>query len=144
MVWRCEGIHRPCLAFGEWIFQNRNINAKRIANRMKAPVAVLLATGAFAAFLAAQTASASGTVEGTVTNSVTGAGIDGASVALAGNKSGRYETTSDAGGHFRITGVAPGTYRPDVKKDGFASPTFDLNALLSSPGLRVGSDSDPV
>ena len=109
-------------------------------------IAVLIAAGAFAAvaFLAAQTAPPSGSVEGTVVNSVTGAGIEGASVVLAGNKAGRYEATSDVAGHFRITGVAPGTYRPDVKKDGFASPTFDLNILLSSPGLRVSSESDPV
>ena len=65
-------------------------------------------------------------------------------MVLAGNKSGRYETKSDAAGHFKITGVAPGTYRPDVKRDGFASPTFDLSTLLSTPGLRVASDSDPV
>ena len=107
-------------------------------------VAVLIATGSFAACSMAQDAPSGGTVEGTVINSVTGAGIGEASVVLAGNKSGRYETTSDAAGHFKITGVAPGSYRPDVKKDGFASPTFDLNTLLSSPGLRVAADGDPV
>jgi Carboxypeptidase regulatory-like domain len=107
-------------------------------------VAVLIATGSFAAFSAPQDAPSGGAVEGTVVNSVTGAGIAGASVVLAGNKSGRYEATSDAAGHFKITGVVPGTYRPDVKKDGFATPTFDLSTLLSSPGLRVTSDRDPA
>jgi hypothetical protein len=107
-------------------------------------VAVLIATGSFAACSMAQDAPSGGTVEGTVINSVTGAGIGEASVVLAGNKSGRYETTSDAAGHFKITGVAPGSYRPDVKKDGFASPSFDLSTLLSNPGLRVASNSDPV
>ncbi len=107
-------------------------------------VAVLIATGSFAAFSTAQDAPSGGAVEGTVVNSVTGAGIAGASVVLAGNKSGRYEATSDAAGHFKITGVAPGNYRPDVKKDGFASPAFDLSALLSNPGLRVATDRDPV
>ena len=111
---------------------------------MKVRIAILLATGCFAALSIAQDAPSGGAVEGTVVNSVTGAGIEGASVVLAGNKSGRYETKSDAAGHFRITGVAPGTYRPDVKKDGFASPTFDLSVLLSNPGLRVTADSDPV
>ena len=106
-------------------------------------VAALIATGTFAGFSVAQDRPPGGTVEGTVTNSITGAGIDGAAVVLAGNKSARYETTSDAAGHFKITGVAPGDYRPDVKKDGFASPTFDLSTLLSEPGLRVPSDRDP-
>jgi hypothetical protein len=107
-------------------------------------VAFLIGIGSFAAFSLAQDSTPGGTVEGTVINSVTGAGIDGASVLLAANGSGRYEAKSDAAGHFKITGVAPGSYRPDVKKDGFASPTFDLNTLLSNPGLRVASDRDPV
>jgi hypothetical protein len=108
------------------------------------PAAALIVAGSFAVFSLAQDAPSRGTVEGTVINTVTGAGIGGASVVLAGNRSGRYETTSDAAGHFKITGIAPGSYRPDVKKDGFASPSFDLNTLLSAPGLRVASDSDPV
>jgi hypothetical protein len=107
-------------------------------------VAVLIVTGSFATFSVAQDAPSGGIVEGTVINSVTGAGVGGASVVLAGNKSGRYETTSDAAGHFKITGIAAGSYRPDVKKDGFASPSFDLSSLLSNPGLRVASESDPV
>ena len=107
-------------------------------------VAILIAIESFAAFLVAQDAPPGGTVEGTVTDSVTGAGIGEASVVLAGNKSGRYETKSDAAGHFKITGIAPGSYRPDVKKDGFASPTFDLSSLLSNPGLRIASRSDAV
>jgi len=80
-------------------------------------VAVLIVAGSFATFSVAQDRPPGGSVEGTVFNSVTGAGIGGASVVLAGNKSGRYEATSDAAGHFKITGVAPGSYRPDVKKD---------------------------
>ena len=107
-------------------------------------VVVLIVTGSFAAYSVAQDALPGGIVEGTVINSVTGAGIGGASVVLAGNKSGRYEATSDVAGHFKITGVASGSYRPDVKKDGFASPSFDLSSLLSNPGLRIASDSDPV
>jgi hypothetical protein len=107
-------------------------------------VAVLIVTGSLAAFSVAQDAQSGGTVEGSVINSVTGAGIGGASVVLAGNKAGRYEATSDAAGHFRITGVASGSYRPDVKRDGFASPSFDLSTLLSNPGLRVASDRDPI
>ncbi|MBZ5632172.1 MAG: carboxypeptidase-like regulatory domain-containing protein [Acidobacteriia bacterium] len=105
-------------------------------------VAVLIALF-FAAFSAAQEAPG-GTVEGVVINSVTGAGIAGASVVLIANRSTRYETTSDAAGHFKITGMAPGSYRADVKKDGFAPPSFGLNSLLSNPGLRVASDRDPV
>ena len=69
--------------------------------------------------------------------SVTGASIDGASVVLTGNKSGRYETTSDAAGHFEIKGIAPGNYRPDVKKDGFTPPTFDLWRPPFEPGIAA-------
>jgi hypothetical protein len=100
--------------------------------------------GSLAEFSVAQDAQSGGIVEGSVINSVTGAGIGGASIVLAGNKSGRYEATSDAAGHFKIAGVAAGSYRPDVKKDGFASPSFDLGTLLSNPGLRVASENDPV
>jgi hypothetical protein len=106
-------------------------------------VAVLIAAGFFAAFSAAQDAPPGGAVEGTVVNSVTGAGIDGASVVLFGSQSTRYKATSDAAGRFKITGIAPGSYRTNVEKDGFAPPAFDLGTFLNS-GLRVASGSDPV
>jgi hypothetical protein len=106
-------------------------------------VAVLTAAGAFAAFSFAQDAPSGGIVEGTVVNSATGAGIGGASVVLFANPSPRYETTSDAAGHFKITGMTPGSYRTLVDKDGFAPPPLDLNPLSNS-GLRIAPGSDSV
>jgi len=103
-------------------------------------VAVLLA--AVAAFSIAQNTPPGGTVEGVVIDSVTGAGIGGASVVLRGNQSGKYETTSDVAGHFKITGIAPGNYRTTANKDGFWLP-LDLANFLSDPGFRVAS-GDPV
>ncbi len=97
---------------------------------------------ASAAFLAAQALPAGGAVEGMVLNSVTGAGIGGASVTLSGGPSARYETTSDAVGHFKITGITPANYRPTASKDGFASPPPDLRTFLKA-GLRV-DPGDPV
>jgi hypothetical protein len=106
-------------------------------------VAVLIVAGAFVAILAAQAPPPAGTVDGTVVNSVTGAGIGGASVSLSAGASARYQTTSDAVGHFKITGLSPGNYRATADKDGFASPPPELPFNLNG-GLRVASDSDPV
>src|SRR5579863_4840205 len=98
---------------------------------------------AFAPFSNAQAPPPVGAVEGTVLNSVTGAGIDGASVVLFAAQSNRYQTTSDAVGHFKITGIAPGNYRTAADKNGFAPPTPDLG-FFRGAGLHVGSDGDPV
>jgi hypothetical protein len=98
---------------------------------------------ALAAFSPAQDAPRGGTVQGTVLNSVTGAGISGAWVVLSANTSTRYETTSDASGHFKITGMSLGTYRARVEKDGFAPPATDLAFFLNA-GLLVASGTDPV
>jgi hypothetical protein len=106
-------------------------------------VAVLIAAASIATLVAAQSAPPGGTVQGTVTSTVTGAGIAGASVVLSANRSTRYETTSDASGHFKITGLAPGNYRTTVEKDGFSSPPPDL-AFFANSGLRIGSGTDPV
>lgn len=83
-----------------------------------------------------------GAVEGTVINSATGAGIGGAAVRLLAGPS-KYETTSDAVGRFKFSGVALGTYRPAVEKDGFSSPPPDLG-LAFNPPLRVASTSDAL
>jgi hypothetical protein len=107
------------------------------------PAAVLIATAVLATFSIAQDAPSSGAVEGTVVDSATGAGIAGASVVLTAPRSARYETTTDAAGHFTITGMSPGSYRASAEKDGFASPTPDLRLLLNS-GLRVAAGGEPV
>jgi hypothetical protein len=100
---------------------------------------------AAATLLTAQDAP-TGAVEGTVINPVTGAGIAGAKVVFSSGPRSQYESTSDATGHFRIAGMAPGTYRPSAEKDGFASPPLDfnpLNSLLVS-GVRVAAGPDPL
>jgi hypothetical protein len=99
----------------------------------------------FAAFAYAQDAP-TGAVEGTVINPATGAGIAGAKVVFSSGPRSQYESTSDATGHFRISGMAPGTYRPSAEKDGFASPPLDLNPLTSLlvSGVRVAAGPDPL
>src|ERR1700732_3896955 len=106
--------------------------------------AVLLTAIFFPAFSIAQDTPSSGAVEGTVVNAVTGAGIGGASVVLFGGPSHRYQATTDAVGHFKITDIAPGSYRTNVEKDGFAPPALDLASFLLGPGLRVAAGKDPV
>jgi hypothetical protein len=89
-------------------------------------VAILISAGCSQAFLAAQNAPASGAVEGTVVNSVTGAGIGGAYVELSVNRfTAGYHTTTDVAGHFRITGMPPGSYLIGARMDGFGSSTSD-------------------
>ena len=108
------------------------------------PAAVLIAGAVLAMFSVAQDAPSSGAVEGTVVNSATGAGIAEASVVLTVPRSARYETMTDATGHFKITSMSPGSYRASAEKDGFASPPPDLNTLLSNPGVRIAGGGDPV
>ncbi|HEY7335650.1 MAG TPA: carboxypeptidase-like regulatory domain-containing protein [Bryobacteraceae bacterium] len=108
------------------------------------PVAALAATGFVAALSIAQDAPVGGSVEGTVVNSATGAGIAGASVTFFGGPSSRYQATSDAVGRFKITGIAPGRYRTNAEKDGFASPAIDIAAFLSNPGISIAASPDPV
>jgi len=85
-----------------------------------------------------------GAVEGTVVNTATGAGISGASVTLHGNRSTLSAATSDAAGHFKITGVPPGEYFTTANKDGFAFSAPDLRSLLTNRGIHVAAAGDPV
>jgi hypothetical protein len=109
---------------------------------MKLVTAIVLPSAA--TLLVAQGAQPGGTVEGTVVNSITGAGIDGASVTFFGGPSSRYNATTDAVGHFKITGIAPGNYRTQAEKDGFSGGAPDLAAFLTSPGLLIVSGPDPI
>src|SRR5438105_1023000 len=112
-----------------------------------------MSAGWFQAFLAAQNAPPGGAVEGTVLNSVTGAGIGGAYVQLSPDRyTPGYNTTADVAGRFRITGMAPGSYRMGARKDGFASstpdPGFFSNSELADRDhaglLDVASGGEPV
>jgi hypothetical protein len=78
-------------------------------------------------------------VEGTVVNKITSAGISGATVLLLGPNRNRYEATTDLAGNFRIAGVKPGDYRPNVTKEGFTSDSNDALPGFSST-THVGSD----
>jgi hypothetical protein len=98
------------------------------------------------AFLAGFTpwvaAQDSATVEGVVVNRVTGAGIDGATVRFFASKANRYETTTDATGSFRITGIKLGDYRSFIEKSGYFSPE-----ILAFPGVntqRFSAGGEPV
>ncbi|HLH41856.1 MAG TPA: carboxypeptidase-like regulatory domain-containing protein [Bryobacteraceae bacterium] len=97
-----------------------------------------------APLLVAQNAPPGGAVEGTVINSATGAGIGGALVTFFGGSSARYSSTSDAVGHFKITGMTPGTYRASAEKDGFSTFALDIASLLSNPGFPVTASPDPL
>src|SRR5216684_3864980 len=93
-------------------------------------VAVLITAESFAVFSVAQDSPSGGAVEGTMVNSVTGAGIGGASVVFFGGQSHRYQATTDAVGHFKITDIAPGSYRTNVREGWF---------LASSTGSQLFS-----
>ncbi len=107
---------------------------------MKPPVLLLL--GALA--LCAQDKTA--VVTGSVVNSVTGAGIDGATVALAARSKSNdrveaaYHAVTDADGSFRIGGVKPGEYTPLAQKPGFILPIFfgrSFHIDQNPPPLRL-------
>lgn len=115
-----------------------------------------------AACLAAQDAV---TVEGMVVNKVTGAGIGGATVRIMAPKGGRYDTTTDETGAFRISGIKPGDYNAVADKHGYFNPslvpmdrpqvhfdaspeTIKLRLELNPPavirGRVVGADGNPA
>ena len=72
--------------------------------KLRTLAAALLALTAFAPALSAQER---GTVAGRVTATENGAAISGASVRVQGTT---RQTVTDAGGNYRITAVAPGSY----------------------------------
>jgi Carboxypeptidase regulatory-like domain len=104
----------------------------------------LITLGIAATFLVAQDEPPGGAVEGTVINSATGASVGGASVVFFGNQSNHYDCTTDAVGHFKITGMTPGNYRANAAKEGFAPVLDGFAPSLSSPAYRVVSSPDPV
>lgn len=81
-------------------------------------------------------------VTGSVVNSVTGAGIDGATVTLApGSKNtSAYHAVTDSAGSFRIGGVKPGEYGPQVQKSGFLLPL----TLTFGRYVHVDQDAPPL
>ena len=109
--------------------------------RLLESAATLVVTGTL---LVAQNPPPGGAVEGTVINSATGAGISGALVTFFGGPSARYNATSDAVGHFKISGMTPGTYRASAEKDGFSTLALDIASFLSNPGFRVTAGPDPL
>jgi hypothetical protein len=73
------------------------------------------------------------TVEGAVANSLTGAGVAGVTVRLWTQKGTHYETTTDAAGAYRITGMSPGDYDSLFEKTGFGEIESDSNAPFTVP-----------
>jgi len=61
---------------------------------------------------------AGGTIVGRVNNTFRGGGVDGAKLTLSSNGS-DFTTTTDKSGNFTFSGLAPGTYRITVTKEGF-------------------------
>jgi hypothetical protein len=107
-------------------------------------IIALIVSGYPEAFLTAQNVPTRGTVEGAVINSATGAGIGGAYVELSVNRFATgYHTTTDAAGHFRITGMAQGSYLIGARKDGFGPSTSDGSVFLNSE-LNVALGGDPA
>lgn len=85
-------------------------------------------------------------VAGSVVNSATGAGIDGATVALSSQKGERneaaYRAVTDASGRFRIDGVKLGEYMPRARKPGFFAPIS--TTFGQSIHIGAGDDTPPL
>jgi protocatechuate 3,4-dioxygenase beta subunit len=80
-----------------------------------------------------------GAIEGTVVDSA-GMGIAGASVYFGQTDGTHYETTTDAAGLFRITGVNRGEYGSHFEKDGFV-PYYSGSDPMAKP-VRAGFGQD--
>jgi hypothetical protein len=82
-------------------------------------------------------------IEGQVTNGVTGAGISGATVRFMDRTSHAFQTTTDASGAYRLTGLADGEYHGAFSKDGFSDyrQGSSLSDLLSGANsVRISGD----
>jgi Carboxypeptidase regulatory-like domain len=82
-------------------------------------------------------------VTGTVVNSVTGAGIDGATVALAprSKNNAAYHAVTDATGSFSISGVKLGEYTSVAQKPGLLLP---LSVPFGGQSIHVDQDPPPL
>src|SRR5690606_5189041 len=94
----------------------RSLIATAIATALTPTIAPRASAEPQAGFIAGETVSA-GTIVGRVRESTVGASLDGAIVSLDG----RQVTTTERSGEFRISGIAPGTYRLTVDYLGYHS-----------------------
>jgi hypothetical protein len=76
-------------------------------------------------------------IEGRVTNSVTGEGVAGAKVRVLDRHSSVFETVTDSGGLYRLTGLTDGDYRAEFWKDGYSDKT-DMTSPLQQIMLGGG------
>jgi len=75
-------------------------------------------------------------VVGTITDP-TGGAVSGARIELAGPSGPVASGTTDAGGRFRLEGVAPGGYRLRVTAPGFEAAERDVTVDAASPSLTA-------
>jgi hypothetical protein len=78
---------------------------------------------------------------GTVTNALTGAGVEGAGLALRpgiNQTSGAAvaTTTSGSGGGYSFAGLAPGVYTAEVSRGGFVTARFTLVVVGAAPNAN--------
>lgn len=83
---------------------------------------------------AAQPAPKPGSLEGTIVNSVTGQPVKKAKLVIS-SRGNAYMAISDAGGQFRITGVAPASYNVRVECPGYVS-----QAAIVGKTVRVAEE----
>ncbi|MBX5494246.1 MAG: TonB-dependent receptor [Bryobacteraceae bacterium] len=82
-------------------------------------------------------------VTGTIVDA-SGTGVPGARLVLIGQTTGsRSETQSDAQGNFRLTSVAPDTYRIEAEKTGFEKLLHQI-AVASGQTVTVNLTLQPV
>ncbi len=94
--------------------------------------------------------STTGSIGGVVTDSVTTAAIGGASVSYTGSK-GNGSTTTDSGGNYAFSGVAPGSYTVTASASGHTTQTASVTVTAGSLSAKnfalvptVGSISGTV
>ena len=84
--------------------------------------------------------STTGSIGGVVTDSVTTAAIAGASVSYTGTK-GNGSTTTDGGGNYAFSGVAPGSYTVTASAGGHTTQTASVTVTagtLSTKNFALG------
>lgn len=118
----------------------RGAAARMVRRLLGAAGAAVLCLGA-ALPLRAQQPAPTGSVEGTITDEATQAPLSGAIVQLRGTGLG---VLTDAGGRFRIAGVAPGTYVVSVQRIGSREASARVQVVAGAPArveLRLGTEA---
>lgn len=89
-------------------------------------------------------AQSAGVVEGVVTDSKTGFGVPAARVSFNDDEGGHYEAVTGPSGHFELSGVKDGLYRPHIEHEGYVpEDAYPGVGILAVESVRIIAAQGP-